>query len=74
MFAHHGLLNTKGSRKNNLLRWTADASRPAALRKGLHTMSMRPFARLAGRVPQRPNTATYSFASPKMASPPRGEG
>jgi len=36
---------TKGSRNNNHPLWSADPSRPAVLRKGLHRPAMRPFPR-----------------------------
>ena len=48
-----------GSLNNNYPLWNADPSRPAALRKGLHATSMRPFARLAGRAPRRPKIDSY---------------
>ena len=55
----------KGSRNNNYPLWSADPSRPAVLRKGLHRPAMRPFPRLAGRAPRRPKISSYYCASPK---------
>jgi hypothetical protein len=69
-----------GSLNNNYPFWNADPSRPAALRKGLHTTSMRAFARLgfgflrrstscvhavvAGRAPRPPKIGTYLLSKP----------
>ena len=51
---------SKGSLNNNHPFWNANPSRPTALRKGLHTMSMRPFARLDFGFLRRPTSCmTY---------------
>ncbi len=52
-------VGTKGSLNNNYAFSNADASRLAVLRKGLHRLAMRPFARLARRAPRRPKTSSY---------------
>jgi len=66
------LFQRKGSLNNNYPFWPADPSRPTALRKGLHTTSMRPFARLAGRAPRRPKSLVIIEQALRVAGVDRG--